>query len=100
MVAMGFICTAYVITGVLSRNAAVAAAKDGRIGVSKRMENDTSMPLSAKTGLLLFAVFILYTFSAFGQVLLVFGVSMSLSSIHALFRPIDKEFYFVQQVCH
>jgi len=97
MVAMAIICLAYNITLALCRNAAVAAAKDGRI-VSKRMENDESLSTSAKSGLLLFAVFILYTFSALGSVLLVFGVSMLLSSVHALFRPVDKEFYFVQQV--
>jgi len=54
--------------------------------------------MSAKSGLLLFAVFILYTFSALGSVLLVFGVAALLSSVHGLFRPVDKEFYFVQQV--
>ena len=98
MVAMIVICLAYIITGVLCRSAADAAAKDGRLGRSKRNENDTSMPTTAKTGLLLFAVFILYMFSAIGSVLLVFGVSVLLSSTHALFRPVDKEFYFVQQV--
>ena len=98
MVAMAIICTAYNITGVFCRNAAKAAAKDGRIGISSRSENDTSMPTSAKSGLLLFSVFPTYMFSALGSVLLAFGVSVLISSIHAIFRPIDKEFYFVQQV--
>jgi len=97
MVAMAIICLTYNITLALCRNAAVAAAKDGRI-VSKRMENDESLSTSAKSGLLLFAVFILYMFSALMPVFLVFGVSVLISSIHALFRPIDKEFYFVQHV--
>jgi len=56
------------------------------------------MPTTAKSGLLLFAVFILYMFCALVSVLLVFGVSVLISSTHALFRPVDKEFYFVQQV--
>ena len=97
MVAMAIICTAYHITGVICRNAAATAA-DGRLGRSNRKENDNSMPTSAKIGLLLFSVFILYTFSAIGSVLLVFSVSVLLSSVHALFRPVDREFYFVQQV--
>jgi len=98
MVAMAIICLAYIITRVICTNAAASAATDGRLGRSKRLENDTSMPTSAKSGLLLFAVFIIYMFSALGSVLLVFGVSVLLSSVHALFRPVDKEFYFVQQV--
>ena len=98
MVAMIIVCLAYIITGVLCRNAAASAAADGRLGRTNRKENDTSMPTSAKSGLLLFAVFITYMFSALGSVLLVFGVSVLISSIHAIFRPIDKEFYFVQQV--
>jgi len=98
MVAMAIICTAYIIIGVICRNAAASATADGRLGRSNRKENDVSMPMSAKSGLLLFAVFILYTFSALGSVLLVFGVAALLSSVHGLFRPVDKEFYFVQQV--
>ena len=98
MVAMTIDYLAYYIIGLLCRNATASAAKDGRLGRSNRKENDTSMSLSAKSGLLLFAVFILYTFSALGQVLLVFSVSVLISSVHSVFRPIDKEFYFVQQV--
>ena len=98
LASLAIIAAGYRLASHLYQTACLLEARDGRIGASKRLEKDVSLPLSAKGWLSLFAVFLLYEFGVLLQILLTFLGTLFLAGVHALARPVVNEYYFVQQI--